>query len=411
MSTLATFLKAKEPLFDHSLAQLEQRSGRKGVDVRLTAELAEKVADHAKRMGLDPDFNGPELYGALIAQVKIHDEHLARAIGGRDPSDLKEMIPLIVDAVLKTDMPRAGFFLKVEKAQDMLRQMPPPVTMQRLGYTDIDEMLAKEEIHELFLALRFAEDADWLNRYDANYKSLVVEDFTERDIKVVIFDTAKWGDIAAHFIEKKLHNIANNKEIGAIGVMPMQADRMTGVTLKVMPLLFHYFNELRLYSAFFKLMRDKTNFGEIVDTTLIAEPATVNIVAGQNIHWRVIQRYFGKLKADDHPQIFEPHVQPEDLHWRKAEEMLYQIDPELEFWRDLDYVAALVDGDTVTLNLMDVSLSYSNGLAYEDRYLYHFRESLWNEVFARYLGQKTLEEQILTRLDNDFIAPETLTVS
>ena len=263
-------------------------------------------------------------------------------------------------------------------------------------------------MHELFLALRFAEEPDWLNSYDATYKSLQSSDFEERDIRVVVFNAEKWGNIAEHFITKKLHNIANNKEIGAIGVMPMTIKRMTGVSLKVMPLIFHYFNELRLYSAFFKLMKPKKNFGEIVADTLIADPSHVNVVAGHNIHWRVIQRYFGKLKNENHPEIFEPHVQPEDLHWRKAEEMLYDLDPELEFWRGLDYVAALVDGEIVTMNLMDISLGYSNGLAFAERYLYHFRESLWNEVFARYMGEKVLEQQILTRLDNAVISPEKL---
>ena len=46
-------------------------------------------------------------------------------------------------------------------------------------------------------------------------------------------------------------------------------------------------------------------------------------MAGSHVHWRVIQRYFGKLENEYHPEIFEPHVQPEDLHWRKAEEALY----------------------------------------------------------------------------------------
>jgi len=186
---------------------------------------------------------------------------------------------------------------------------------------------------------------------------------------------------------------------------------MTGITLKVMPLLFHYFNEVRLYSSFFKLMQTKKNFGAIVSDTLIADPAHVKITDNAHIHWRVIQRYFGKLTTEVHPEIFEPHVQPEDLHWRRAEDVLYDIDPELKFWKDLDYVAVLkgTTHDTVTFNLMDISLSYSNGIPYPERYLYHFREALWNEVFARYMGQKTLEEQLLEKLGNDIIKPELLT--
>lgn len=407
MSTLARFLQAKEPLFDTALTQLEHDTGKKGVDVKLAAEIAETVAAKTKALGLGPDCTGQELYAALIKRVAEHDDHLARKIGGHDPEDLAEMIPLIVKAAEAAPLPRDGWFLKEDKARDMLRRTPPLAVMERLGYHLISQLLDNEDIYELFLSLRFAEDPDWLNQFDAQYKELSSSDFEPRQIRVVPFDPNKWGDIAEHFIAKKRHNITHSKEMGAIAIMPMTEARMTGVTLKVMPLLFHYFNEIRLYSSFFKLMKDKRNFGEIVATTLIADTPNVPVTEHHVVHWRVIQRYFAKLK-EPHPEIFEPHVQPEDLHWRRAEEVLYEIDPELEFWRGLDFVAAQKGQDTVTFALMDVSLSYSNGLAYEDRYVYHFRESLWNEIFVRYLGMGTLENQVLAKLDSAMIRPEEL---
>jgi hypothetical protein len=283
--------------------------------------------------------------------------------------------------------------------------------MERLGYHLVSRLLETEDIYELFLALRFAESPEWLNGFDRQYLDLTPADFEPRRIKVVPFAVEKWGDIAEHFIQKKRHNITHSKEMGAIAIMPMKETRMTGITLKVMPLLFHYFNEIRLYSSFFKLMQTKKNFGAIVADTLIADPAHVKIVDNAHIHWRVIQRYFGKLTTEVHPEIFEPHLQPEDLHWRRAEEVLYEIDPELEFWKNLDFVAVLKGNahDTVTFNLMDISLGYSNAVPYEDRFLYHFRESLWNELFARYMGEKVLEEQLLEKLDNAIIKPEILT--
>jgi hypothetical protein len=131
-------------------------------------------------------------------------------------------------------------------------------------------------------------------------------------------------------------------------------------------------------------------------------------MAGQHIHWRVIQRYFGKLETESHPEIFEPHVQPEDLHWRKAEEVLDEIDPELGFWRELDYVALMHDGRPTPFNMMDTAASYCNETPYAKRTIYHFRESLWNEIFTRYMGKKTLQDQILHQLDNEMIAPEKL---
>jgi len=411
MTNLGRFLQAKEPLFDHALHQLEAASHQKGVDIKLAAEITEKAAAATRRLGLEPGAPGPELYATLLKQVAAHDEHLAHAIGGTQADNIAEMIPLIVKAAETAPLPKDGWFLKEARARDLLRAHPPLAVMDRLGYHLVSGLLENEDVTELMLALRFVESADWLNDFDRSYLGLTPADFESRTIRVVPFAVEKWGDIAEHFIAKKRHNITHSKEMGAIAVMPMTETRMPGVTLKVMPLLFHYFNEIRLYSSFFKLMQTKKNFGAIVSDTLIADPAHVKLTDSAHIHWRVIQRYFGKLPNEQHPEEFEPHVQPEDLHWRRAEDILYDIDPELEFWRGLDYVATLTGPahDAVTFNLMDISLSYSNGISYTDRYLYHFREALWNEVFARYLGEKILEEQLLVKLDNAVIKPEVLT--
>jgi hypothetical protein len=408
MSMIGKFLHAKEPLFDHALDQLEQASGRKNVDVKLAAEITEKVAQRLKKLHLDHNASGEDIYNALIERVKTDDDRLARAIGGTDPSDLKQMIPLIVRAAENAPLPKDGWFLEEGVARAMLRRKPPEAIMELLGYHLVSQLLDGEDIYELFLALRFVESPEWLNDFDGLYKELTPRDFELRQIRVVPFAIEKWGDVAAHFIAKKRHNITHSKEMGAIAIMPMRETHMTGVTMKVLPLLCHYFNEIRLYSSFFKLMQSKANFGEIISNTLIADPAHVKLTDHNHIHWRVIQRYFGKLTNETHPEIFEPHVQPEDLHWRRAEEVLYEIDPKLEFWKGMDYVAVQKGDNTITFNLMDVSLAYSNGISFEDRYLYHFRESLWNEVFARYLGEKVLEDQLLVKLDNAIIKPETL---
>ena len=409
---LSRLLQAKQPLFDITVEQLETQTGNKSIDAEFIAEILETAHQKMRELNLDPaDTTGQELYQALINKVSEHDDHLAKEVGGKDSTSLAEMVPKIVKRINQADIKKDGWFLKHGVAKEMLLNMPPKNIIERLGYKSAKAMLAEEDLYEIYGALRFAEDGEWLNEYNRQYHRLSKDDFEERKIEIVQFDPDKWGDIAAHFVEKKLHNITHLKELGVIMTMPVAGDRpMPGVTLKVMPLILHYFNEIRLYSAFFKLMKDKKNFGDIFVDTLIADPSPVQVTQNDNVHWRVIQRYFGKLKDEYHPEIFEPHVQPEDLHWRKAEEVLYDISPELEFWRDLDYVGLFVsDEEPVTFNLMDISLSYSNQLPFEDRYLYHFREALWNELFVRYLGQKNLEDRVIKRLDNAMIEPETIT--
>lgn len=411
-TTLRDLLDAEEPLFSQSLRQLEQASGHQGTDIALQADIIERAHGVMRTLGFDHgDTTGPELYRALNNMVAKHDEHLAIAIGGKQSDDVAEMLPLIKNAVEKIDMPRDCWVLKKSVAKDFLRKTPPKRIMQRLGYTSIDTMLKKENLGEIFGALRFAEDDVWLRDFNKNYESLTPRDFETRPIEIVMMPADRWGDIAAHFIEKKRHNITHLKELGVILMLPMQQKKDKGVTLKVFSLLLHYFNEIRLYSAFFKLKQVRPDFGKVFVNTLIADPDMGPIMAGQHIHWRVIQRYFAKLKGEYHPEIFQPHVQPEDLHWRRAEEILYRVAPELDFWRELDYVGLQFADGPVAFNLMDVSVSYSNDTPYEERNIYHFRESLWNEIFIRYMGHQVLEEQILEQLDNDMIKPELLTTT
>lgn len=405
---LSELLAAREPLFSLSLKHLEKASGNQSVDIRLTSEIIGKVRLKTQELGLDPDdTTGKELYFALLSKIEQNDEHLVKQIGGKDPNDAAALMPLMKKAWDDFKTPKSCWVLKKSVAKRMLKNMPPKNIMKHLNYRSIDSMLKNENLAEIYGALRFAESPKWLNDFNETYKKLKPSDFETRQIEIVMMSMERWGDIAAPFIHKKKHNITHLKELGVILMLPVSG-QLRGITIFTLPLLFHYLNEIRLYSAFFKLQQVKPNFGDILVETLIADPPKGAIMAGNDIHWRVIQRYFGKLEHEKHPEIFEPHVQPEDLHWRRAEEMLYELAPELEFWKDLDYVAVMHNKRPLTFNVLDVAASYVNKLPYKDRAIYHFRESLWTEIFVRYMGQKTLEEQVLKQLNNSMIEPEDL---
>ena len=409
---LQKLLDAKEPLFSLALQQLEAASGGHGTDAKLIGDIYEKAHKMMRQLGLDPaDSTGRETYQALLSRIQADNDRVTKLIGGTDSDDVQDMVPRMVAAAEKVATNRSCWVLKHSVAKQLLRKMPPVKLMEHLGYRSIDSMLKQENIDEIYTALRFSEGGEWLNKYNELFKTITPSDFEIRDINIVVMDHKKYVDLAEKFVVKKLHNVTHTKEMGVIVIVPMKQEKMRGITLKTLPLIFHYINEIRLYSAFFKLKQVEKNFGETVVNTLIADPASAASMAGQHVHWRVIQRYFGKLKDEAHPEAFEPHVHPEDLHWRKAEEMLYQLDPEMAFWKDSDYVGLLFDGQPVVFNLVDVSLAYSNGEPFENRYIYHCRESLWNEIFMRYMGHKNLEDQILKQLDNDMIAAELLTPS
>lgn len=408
---LSELLDAEEPLFSMAIRDLEKASGNPSADVRLTAEIVGQVRLKTQELGLDPDdTTSKELYYALINRIREDNDRITTQLLNlpKGTEDIRTLVPPMVKAVKGAKVPMKCWALKRSVAKKMLKKMPPRKMMAHLGYRSIDSMLKHEPFNEMYTALRFSEGPEWLNKYNEMFKGVKPKDFEERNIEIVQMDHDKWVGLTAHFVEKKKHNVTHSKELGVIVVVPMQQATMRGLPLKTLPLLFHYINEIRLYSAFFKLKSTHPRFGaELVDT-LIADPGKAAVMAGQHVHWRVIQRYFGKLADEKHPEAFQPHVQPEDLHWRKAEESLYKLDLKMEFWRDLDFVAMPAKGGPVALNVMDVSFAYSNEEEYENRYYYHFRESLWNEIFMRYMGEEVLEQQVLEQLDNDMIAPEKL---
>lgn len=408
---MSELLGAEEPLFSKAVLQLEETSGRPAADIRLTAEIMGKIKMKTEELGLDPEDTTPkELYYALINRVAEDNERIKTKLlkVDKDNDRIADLVPPMVELAKKSKVPKKCWALKRSVAKKFLKKMPPKAMMKHLGYRSIDSMLKNEPFDELYSGLRFSEGGAWLNKYNKLLAKVKPSDFEERTIDIIVMNHDKWADLAEEFVKKKKHNVTHTKEMGTIIVVPMKQETMKGLPLKTLPLLFHYINEIRLYSAFFKLKSTKPNFGKELVETLIADPSNAAVIAGQDVHWRVIQRYFGKLGGEKHPEQFQPHVQPEDLHWRKAEEAIYDLDPEMEFWEDLDFVALNYRDKPVALNLMDVAFGYSNDIDFKDRYFYHFRESLWNEVFMRYMGESVIEEQILQQLDNDMIEPEDL---
>ncbi|MGH7218462.1 MAG: TIGR00730 family Rossman fold protein [Candidatus Microsaccharimonas sp.] len=411
---LSDLLDAEEPIFTQALHQLEEVSGRSGADVKLIGDITAMAHENLRTLGLNPAAaTGEEVYHALLGRVELDIKRLVKIIGADEAraDEVQYLVPFMIEAANKVKFNRKVFVIKREKAKDLLRQMPPKQLMKKLGYTDIEKMFEGEDFDEIYTALRFSEGGIWLNEYNELFKQITPADYEERDLRILQMDHDKYVDLATNFVQKKLHNVTHTKEMGIIVIVPMHIRKMRGLALKTLPLLFHYMNEVKLYSTFFKLKSKKPNFGATVVETLIADPGTGSQMVGKRVHWRVVQRYLGKHKEEAIDTIaFEPHVHPEDLHWRRAEDLLYQIDPELEFWKDRDYVALNYDGFPVAFNLFDVSFAYSNKESYAGRYAYHFRESLWNEIFVRYMGFKNLANQVLEQLDNDMIAPEKLPV-
>lgn len=404
---ISDLLAAEEPLFSLSLRQLESLTGHTGADIELAAEISSRVRDKKTELGLDPDSEPKIFHQALVAKLVEHNLLLEKLVGLKSNDSPPEIARKILLTYRKVKVPGQAWVLKKSRAKQLLKSQPPKKIMEFLGYSSIDSLLKRENPSEIFGALRFGETARWLNSFNRQYQALTPADFESRPIEVLVLPP-RWLPLCAGFVKAKKHNLTHSKEMGVIVMLPTKPKQLAGLALWDLALLFHYTNEIRLYSAFFKLGQVRPDFGQMVAETIVADPSQAAVMAGNRVHWRVIQRYFGKASDNEHPEIFQPHVQPEDLHWRAAENVLMSLAPELSFWKDLDYVGCLDGERPVSANLLDIAASHSNQAPYHQRAYYHFREALWNEVFARYFGHQALKSQILDQLDNNLIAPEEI---
>ena len=401
---LSELLGVHEATFAVSIQELERASGLQSVDVRLAAEIVAKVHGKTRALGLDPrDTNGRELYHGLQDMVRLHDEFLVRLLGGTDPGDVEDLLPRIVHVAQRVRTPRQVWVIKHSVGKRLLRVHPPRRLMKSLGYRSLDSLLKREPIDVVFAAMRFLETSQWQQQFVRQYSRLQPSDFELRNVEVINLQGKKWEQAAAEFIQNQHHNITHSKEMGAIIVLPLPVQHLPGITITVLPLLLHYINEIRLYSALFKLQQVKPNFGSIIAETILHDPGNHVRVAGQGVHWRVVQQHFGQLSRRDQPELFEPHVQPEDLEWRSAEDILFNLEPALQFWHGIDFVGSIQDGQRISFNLMDAATNFINQLPFDRQVSYHMQRSLWNELNRRYISQPAVETHVLRQLEHELV--------
>lgn len=397
---LAELLGADEPLFSIMLEQLERASGRPSVDVRLLAEIVGKVHLKTKALGLDPhDTTGPELYRALQDLTRRHDTFLATKLGVTDAHDVTQVLASIKPFIDHLPvLPRKTWALKHSAAKRLIKQTPPKQVMKQLRYRSIDSMLKREHVGEIFGAIRFIESPAWQRNFVKKYSSLTPLDFETRDVEIIFHDSDRWSGFATDFVRESRNNIISCREVGTVHILPLPVKRMAGISLLALTNTLQAINEVRLYSSYFKMHQVSKNFGVMFQKALLHNEVGDIRLLGNNLHWRTLYGHLVHNASPKRMELFEPHLQPDDLEWRKVEETLYRIEPALHFWYDMDFVAAFRSPYVVSFNLIDNATSFANQIPYKRHTVARFKDSLSNEIMMRYAGQPKLEDLIMEQL-------------
>ena len=112
-----------------AIKQLEEVTGRQGIDTALIGDILAKAYDRAGQLGLDPDFNGKELYQSLINRIKEDNLRVSKLIGSTNPNDVEKICRLAMRRVSRMRLHKEGWFLKTKVAKRLLRNTHPPILL------------------------------------------------------------------------------------------------------------------------------------------------------------------------------------------------------------------------------------------------------------------------------------------
>ncbi|HOX21621.1 MAG TPA: hypothetical protein PKZ02_01425 [Candidatus Paceibacterota bacterium] len=363
------------------------------------------------RLGLNRQSPAKDVYSALIKKIYSCDKIFVQKLGNVSAAKVEDC-QKVLDAIKASVSKLNGYFLKKDKARELLIKEPPRNILQVLNYQSVEEMLKREDIFEIFAALRFIENNDWLNNvFFKQYESLTPADFEEREVEIRALGQ-KWSKAAESFVQKKYHNISHLKEFGVIFVIPV-ALNIPGEILRMISMVYHYYYEVKFYSDIFRSFSQYPDFAQKLIAILKGDLANDHIPPSNQAQWLIIQQYLAKNDEND-KRLFEPHLNPEAMHWENSEreivklgEIIGGIDEDFSFWSDLgwvgDYFSTEVGIDVlVSFNIVDAVMSLVKEKEMV-KYLYHHQEALWNKIFIGYLGQAELEKQLKNNLLSGFI--------
>ena len=401
---LSDSLQAPEPSFRLGLRRLEAANGHPNTDIRFSAEVMRATQAKLRQLGLDPhDTTAEELYHAVQKRIEDDDARLTKTLRTRAALHVSadgDVVAGMIDALQELPDSKRCFALKGSVLKGLIRQLPPKKTMKRLGYRSLDSLLKHETPLTVLSVAWLSEGKHWQQRLVEHYKQLRPSDFEDRRISLARPDSPRWRALAEEVVARQKHNLLSFKELGALVFLPLPADAPAGTVTASLSLALHELNEIRASSSFLKLCQVRPDFGRLVQTVVNDEPQLSSQLL-ESVPWHLIQRYYARLIGSGYEgrdEVFEPHLQLEDIAWHPVEQTLAAIEPAFEFWRQSSHLGLLQANRPVSLNVVDAALNYCNRLPFEKRIVHYFQRSLWHELLLRYLHRDAVEQTVVGQL-------------
>ncbi len=405
---LSESLQAPEPFFRLSLKRLENMNGNPSSDIRLSTAVLHETQTKLTDLGLDPLNTTPkELYHVLNERVKADDKQLTRSLRFRAAEHVSAEADIVSGMVhaLKTEtQSRQCFAIKSARFKAILKKIPPKKAMKQLGYRSVDSFLKHESVASCLAAAWLTESGAWRNQLMEQYKHSKAADFETRSVLIFEPTAQKWRKLAEQSVEQNKHNILSFKELGAVVLLPLPSDVPPGVVTVSLGLAIHELNEVYADSTYLKLCQVHPNFNELFRNVINSEANLNSKLLYRSVPWHLIQRYYSRLSTELKTELFEPHINSDDMSWQAVEDALTRIEPKLSFWKGSAHLGFLHQHQSVSLNIVDAALNVCNNLPFEKRVTQAFQRSLWNELLLKYLNHDTVEQTVLGQLQPQLAA-------
>ena len=400
--TLAEYLGVSNSSFLYNIRLLEKASSNPSVDIKLALEIDSNSKYMTARLGLDPsDTTCEEVYEELKQRFLRDNDNILKKINEvNDNSTLSSIITLnLKDIAFNNDC----FALKHSVVKKQLKVVPPKTLLKKLGYRSIDSLLKREASAVILASALLVESDLWKQQYYDLYKKLTPSDFEIR--KIEIFEprtTRNWQALSKELLKKTNSTVLSSMELGGLVVLPLPAE-VKGLIAATVIFALEQINQIRIYSVFCKLQQVTDSFGQIIADTSQGKIESLALIAEQDVPWHIIQKFYDRYIEKFPIEIFEPHVQGENIQLIDIEEIMSMINPSFNFWNGGNNCAIKEKLNVVSFNLKDVAINAINNRPYKERSISYFRESLWAEMMLRYISHSSLEETMVSQIDSKLI--------
>lgn len=366
---LREIIGGREPTFSTRIQQLEEATGKRTVDIELTAEMLSKLSDITKKLSLDPHDTTPEeLYAALIHKAKEHDLLLRQSYN--------ENLELLIRKINHHPQAVTIPVIRQNKIRSIIGEVPPKKVMSILGFRSTASLLKRADLSQVLIGAFMHESVTWHRLFTKKLRKCSLSDITLEYPKIIAVD------------KRLLKNVKEPKPIpyvqlaGIVGVDTSRINQPYGwleFIARSTDGLF-YVHQRGIY---LKLNRFQSRITKQLVTLTYLAPSSISKLASVRLPWSVIYLYVSS-NLDEVMFTQEGPVEKDDFRWKGSVEILRDIHQQLEFWKITKIIGKPSQNKPVSLNISDIAFNALHGVSYLERTNNTLARLTLDELLSRY---------------------------